>query len=463
MRARPLLSVSFGLYWLWVFMLLQNPSPLLGSSSSAGISLPLNVLILAANMLTYFLAGLGYRRLNFIGRLKAFPFILVACMCCGTLLFALESWLPLDQGMFRMLLLTTASLLLGASTAGFCLETGRVFGILGPQQVLFHGTFALFWGTLGAGALIMLPAPAQIPILFLIPFVMVFGLYRSMQTLSTNRLYTQGLEGKARVPWKFLFISAFQGLGLGVLNTLVNLSANLPVKPLAVCSFIVATALLFITALSVQLNFEHLVFRVGFPLMAAGFIVISVLDHALIAGSALLYVGYAYMYLINCCLCSYFAKGMGQSPLWIIGLATGSLTVGQAAGSMLSIVPDFSSAGRFAGLMAFVLILAALFMTAGSSLNRGWGTVVPGAEKYLHTGMESACQLVISENSLSKREAEVMLLLLRGRTRRAIGSALGISEETVKTHITNIYVKIAVHSREELVTLVETRAGALES
>jgi DNA-binding CsgD family transcriptional regulator len=462
LRTRPLLSVSFGLYWLWIFMLLQNPSPLLESSPMAGTPLPTSILVLLANMLTYFLAAWGHRKLNFISKSKAVPFLLIIGMCCGALLFALEARLPPDQGMFKMLLTVIASLLVGSSTACFCLETGRVFGILGPQQVLFHGTFALVWGTLGAGILIVLPASARIPILLLIPIVMVFGLFRSMQTLSTNRLYTQGLENKARVPWKFLFISTFQGLGLGVLNTLIEVNTNLPVKPLAVCSFILATILLFFTALNVRFNFDHLIFRVGFPLMAVGFFIISAFDEALIPGSVLLYMGYAYMYLINCCLCSYFAKGLGQSPLWIIGLATGALTVGQASGTLFSILPNMPDISWCAGFMAFLLMLAALFMTAGNNLNRGWGVVVPGAGEYLRTNIESACQLVASERNLSKREAEVMMLLIRGRARRAISDILTISEETVKTHITNIYTKIDIHSREELVTLVEARARTMD-
>ena len=62
---------------------------------------------------------------------------------------------------------------------------------------------------------------------------------------------------------------------------------------------------------------------------------------------------------------------------------------------------------------------------------------------------------------LSKRESEVLLLLVRGRTRRAISESLSVSEETIKSHITNIYLKIGVHSREELITLMERRVQDL--
>ena len=44
-----------------------------------------------------------------------------------------------------------------------------------------------------------------------------------------------------------------------------------------------------------------------------------------------------------------------------------------------------------------------------------------------------------------------MRLVLEGRSTRDIGTALFISERTVETHLANIYNKIDVHSRSELV------------
>lgn len=52
---------------------------------------------------------------------------------------------------------------------------------------------------------------------------------------------------------------------------------------------------------------------------------------------------------------------------------------------------------------------------------------------------------------LSRRERDVVRLVLEGRSTRQIGSALFISERTVETHLANIYNKIDVHSRSELV------------
>jgi len=56
--------------------------------------------------------------------------------------------------------------------------------------------------------------------------------------------------------------------------------------------------------------------------------------------------------------------------------------------------------------------------------------------------------------ALTKREQEVATLLLKGHTYKQIAEQLFVSIPTVKTHTYNIYKKCKVHSRIELVTLL---------
>jgi DNA-binding CsgD family transcriptional regulator len=55
--------------------------------------------------------------------------------------------------------------------------------------------------------------------------------------------------------------------------------------------------------------------------------------------------------------------------------------------------------------------------------------------------------------NLSAREREVAVLLLQGKTYRKIAGELYISENTVKTHVKNIYSKFNIQSRGELIDL----------
>lgn len=51
---------------------------------------------------------------------------------------------------------------------------------------------------------------------------------------------------------------------------------------------------------------------------------------------------------------------------------------------------------------------------------------------------------------LTFREREVAQAVSRGLRNRAIASEFGISEETVKKHLANIYGKLAVNGRVQL-------------
>ena len=56
---------------------------------------------------------------------------------------------------------------------------------------------------------------------------------------------------------------------------------------------------------------------------------------------------------------------------------------------------------------------------------------------------------------LSPREREVLRILLKGRDAKYIMDTFYISQSTAKTHIYNIYRKLDVHSRQELLDLVD--------
>ena len=60
---------------------------------------------------------------------------------------------------------------------------------------------------------------------------------------------------------------------------------------------------------------------------------------------------------------------------------------------------------------------------------------------------------------LTAREQEIFLLLAQGRNGGYIQRQLGVSYNTIKTHVAHIYAKFSVHSHQELIDLVEQKAG----
>jgi FixJ family two-component response regulator len=65
--------------------------------------------------------------------------------------------------------------------------------------------------------------------------------------------------------------------------------------------------------------------------------------------------------------------------------------------------------------------------------------------------------------SLSRREREVMSLLVRGRLNKQVGGELGISEITVKAHRGRMMRKMRAASFTELVTMAASLRGDLRA
>ena len=58
---------------------------------------------------------------------------------------------------------------------------------------------------------------------------------------------------------------------------------------------------------------------------------------------------------------------------------------------------------------------------------------------------------VLTQKGLSHREAEVAELVTKGLSNKEVASQLFVTEKTVKFHLTNIYKKMSVKSRAQLI------------
>jgi DNA-binding CsgD family transcriptional regulator len=68
--------------------------------------------------------------------------------------------------------------------------------------------------------------------------------------------------------------------------------------------------------------------------------------------------------------------------------------------------------------------------------------------------LEQRCGLLAEQHSLTNREHEIVLLVSEGRNQPFIEQKLSISRATVKTHMTHIYRKCGVNSKQELIDLL---------
>lgn len=68
--------------------------------------------------------------------------------------------------------------------------------------------------------------------------------------------------------------------------------------------------------------------------------------------------------------------------------------------------------------------------------------------------VDAACQAIIAEQGFSERQGEVLTLLAHGYDIPTIAKKLYLSENTVRTHTKKIYATLGIHSKQEIIELV---------
>ena len=78
---------------------------------------------------------------------------------------------------------------------------------------------------------------------------------------------------------------------------------------------------------------------------------------------------------------------------------------------------------------------------------------VHAGERYLPHRIASRLADRLVRPTLSPRELDVLRLVAKGRTNKELASAMFVSEETVKSHMKALFLKLGVHDRAEAVSV----------
>ena len=93
----------------------------------------------------------------------------------------------------------------------------------------------------------------------------------------------------------------------------------------------------------------------------------------------------------------------------------------------------------------------ALFQ-AVRAVNKGESIIQPGVTAKILDRLTQLSRQTSPVGALSGREPEVLQLMAKGTANKEIGTALSLSESTVKTHVANIFNKLEVNNRTDAVT-----------
>jgi DNA-binding CsgD family transcriptional regulator len=145
---------------------------------------------------------------------------------------------------------------------------------------------------------------------------------------------------------------------------------------------------------------------------------------------------------------------LGLAPLYIMAaIAVPKLlkTVFMFNTAFLDYPPDTNMAFIWVACASFVAV-AVVFAFLLYSFSRALSS---RQKTHLNLSGQTVCEEIAHTYKLSKRESEVVLLLRNGYSAKSIAGMLFVSESTVHTHTKRIYRKLGIHSKQELIRLID--------
>lgn len=135
-------------------------------------------------------------------------------------------------------------------------------------------------------------------------------------------------------------------------------------------------------------------------------------------------------------------------------MALVAATLGLVLGWLLGWLCYGSLAHDDVALIAVIIVSVYLIMVAPSFLFKSQNVSL-AAESGVGNAYLKSCDMVSRRYHLSPRESEVLELAGRGYSASAISTSLYISENTAKVHMRNLYQKLEIHSKQELIRVIE--------
>ncbi|MDR2957265.1 MAG: helix-turn-helix transcriptional regulator [Coriobacteriales bacterium] len=235
---------------------------------------------------------------------------------------------------------------------------------------------------------------------------------------------------------------------------------------------LVAVGILFIVVMinSSMLSMNRL-FNIAFLFALAGFLLVPAheviklsVTHGLLSCSIGVFEIFNYYVLIS------LARRNRRNAISTFSWGTAILVVGVISGANLG---RFTNHYWASNDQVVILIVAGLTLTLVAytiiflrdfSFDKTIAEVIEHHQPVVRHRLESPveidsfdrkCDTIALQHNLTKRQTEIFKLLAKGRSGVFIQNELMVSYNTIKAHVKHIYLKLDVHTQQELIDLVE--------
>ncbi|WP_282191197.1 helix-turn-helix transcriptional regulator [Adlercreutzia caecimuris] len=201
-------------------------------------------------------------------------------------------------------------------------------------------------------------------------------------------------------------------------------------------------------------------YRLALLLMVGGFVAVPLLESVGVSGVSVVLAGYLGIFSVLISLFLIMGRIAGRDSVRSFARGFAALFSGEIAGVLLggaigAVPGTFDVSAALVAAAGVAVMYAYLFLFTERDM-AALSVMVAQTDRF-----EEACARIAKASKLSKREAEILPLALRGRTAERIAGEFFISKNTVDTHLRRIYAKCGVHTRQELIDLGERTESEL--
>ena len=476
-QARKAWFLGFGLYWTWVYLSFNSATVVSFANGDEVAITWLHVLSGLSGCITFIIALAGHRRLESDRSSMTIIWAAGSAATFGSMFYATE----VVHDAFASLVL--GAILPGVATPLIALGWGVLFCTLDARWAagLTAGSFLLS-GIL-YGAISMIPTPLSGVIVAFLPLASVLMMAicpnRGPHPFTT-RSHAPSSEESRLSELKGLVCGPFSSRALigitltmvvsGGLRTYTGLEAPMVYHDpfiVSLSTFAVAALFLIYSAFLPHTSLKlGPLYRGAAPLFAIGIAALTVFNEpdsgiAYFSASA----GSMFIDMITWVLLIEIARSSRLSALVIFAVGRFAIHAGMAAGEILALAfSDMMIAFCVSSIVILVVVAGFMFSDRDNTLvfepvEEGEITplVQPGEadEPPSTPTMDERIAVVAEKFGLTTRETEVFMLWATGHGAKSIEEKLVLSSATVRTHIRHIYEKLDVHSRAELIELLE--------
>lgn len=489
-----LLFGGYALYLAFGYMTFESPTLLASGGLDAAFSSSLFLVsVIVARVVVYACGALAYRRRN----LATVPCVVASCVA-GALGFVVlgmlvqfSGVLPLD-GVLPWLALCGALLGMGGSllgilwirfSASFSLRSVYLFAMISNLTSLVVYFLAM-----------LAPAAFHVPLCGLLFATSVWCSCRCLVLRpEKEQRYEKAAFSRAwRILWRPVLSTSVLAFMAGFMLQVAMLHP-IPLNVFQGTALVTQFAVVFILlvpALLVKKAFAlESVYKAALPLSAAGFLLLPVIWNG-VGGlaNACAQLGILVAGIILWCMVADAARvcKVQSTPLFSVCMLCVSLA--QLAGTLFGFFrAEYLQPGDIALTAVALAALYAVFMIStflfkdrrfkdgsdrvdarveGSFAASGLDVSSTSREQAAalsaellreerEAALDARCAYIAERAAFTPREREVFALVARGKTNAAVAEELVVSENTVKFHLKSIYQKLGIHSKAEVMKLIE--------